>query len=104
MHIITEKGEIIEGQALTAEEASILTELTEGGAINDAVRGVYIARETAAYIAKYLIANYAITRRKPAATPEYTQALKDYEEAKANNPSIDFAKPAPELVTDDISF
>lgn len=67
MHIITSEGKIVEGQELTAEEAVILAELIETGISEGA--GAYIATSSRQGIARYLVANFKLTRRQqPAET------------------------------------
>ena len=99
MHIITEKGEIVEGQALTAEETEILRELTDGDKLNSALVSTYLSDSAAKQIAKFLIENYHLTRRhQPSRVVD-----EQYPEVQAA------PEPAPQVVetapsTDDIPF
>ena len=65
MTIIDKEGNIIEGHALTEEEVSILTELTDGGRGIYAASRDYIARQSISRIAQYLITTFEMKRRVP---------------------------------------
>lgn len=62
MRIITAKGEIIEGQELTAEEASILSGIA-GEELN--YNGFYLLSTERQHIARHLITHFYIRRRHP---------------------------------------
>ena len=65
MFIIDEKGELIEGQPLTEEEASIYKELNEPGAGIYEASCDYIKHDNIAKIAQYLIGKFEMKRRVP---------------------------------------
>ena len=64
MYILTLKGELVEGQAITNEEAEIAAELqaTEGLYAHS---GEYISDRTRRRLVAYLMESFRLTRRKP---------------------------------------
>jgi hypothetical protein len=66
MHIIDENGKIVEGQPLTAEEVSILTELN---ATISWGSGTYVTSSDRQRFAAFLIGKFLISRRPEAPCP-----------------------------------